>query len=45
MIKSNDPKSLIDFIDNKVSKNVDSMEFKTEYNDNFVEGYCAADNR
>ena len=45
MLKSNDPKNLIDFIDNKVSPNVDSMEFRTEYNDNYTEGYEAAKNK
>jgi hypothetical protein len=45
MIKSNEPKALIDFLDNKVSKTIDSIEFKTEYNDNFIEGYFADDNK
>jgi hypothetical protein len=45
MIKSNNPKALIDYLDNKVSTNLDSKEFKTEYNDNFIEGYSADDNK
>ena len=45
MIKSNDPENLKDFLDNKITKNVDSMEFKTEYNDNFVAGFASNDIR
>jgi hypothetical protein len=35
MIKSNDPSSLIDLLENTQTKKGNQMEFRTEYTDNF----------